>query len=327
MSQLQESNLTNYTYILNIIKDINSLLDIIEFFNERFTEAPLDSYIATFDIRQPDEAKKGFTYGKKKLMNSYEFKIKFREMEKFSEFKPIGSNTHRSNANKTKTKNEILSELGITTKIDSMEKCLKLLITSIMWQRGINLYGSAIIKQIYDSLIGNLPVYHVIIEDDDDEETKAKKNNYRIFLTENGLSKDHKQMQFLIHLMNKIYLLMGRDVSKNYTLQQGKIKGYAWYLNEAPMPSPENNLLGYLFYISGFLLGRWLKRSDYSNGKFLINALKKAGKNINSTNETYLEGINNVKINRNTQYNQNKNNKNPYITNFEKTQKLIRNTP
>ena len=151
-------------------------------------------------------------------------------------------------------------------------------------------------------------------------------NNYlkNLFCTKTILDENTVEMKFLINLIDKIYLLMGRDISKNYTLQKGKIKGSAWYLSEAPEPDIQKNLLGYLFYINGFLLGRWLKSSDYSNGKFLINSLKTAGKNINSNNKEYLEESNKISISRNRSHNNNK--ENPYITNFEKEKKLIKNT-
>ena len=110
---------------------------------------------------------------------------------------------------------------------------------------------------------------------------------------------------------------MGRDISKNYTLQKGKIKGSAWTFSTNAMPRPEDNLLGYLFYINGFLLGRWLNPSDYANGKFLINSLKEYKNNI--TNENYLRASNSIIISRNRSYNKG------YITQFEINKKLTIN--
>ena len=137
-----------------------------------------------------------------------------------------------------------------------------------------------------------------------------------IFSTKTILSDEDPQMIFLIHLINKIYLLMGRDISQKYTFQKGKIKGYALTFDKYAMPIPEDNLLGYLFYINGFLLGRWLNPSDYANGKFLINSLKECKNNI--TNENYLKESESIIINRNRSYNKG------YITQFEINKELIK---
>jgi len=170
-----------------------------------------------------------------------------------------------------------------------------------------------------DDLINGLDYINDLFEESNYTPDKFINN---IFSTKIQLNQDNMQMKFLIHLIDKIYLLMGRDISKNYTLQKGRIKGSSWFLVRTNIPVRDDNLLGYLFYINGFLLGRWLKPSDYANGKFLINSLKKTEMNINSNNNKYSNEINKRTINRkNRTYNQG------YMTNFETDKKLIRNTP
>lgn len=147
---------------------------------------------------------------------------------------------------------------------------------------------------------------------------KYFKSNYIINYK---LSDNQPQMQFFIKLMSKIYALMGREVKEGMG-QSGLIKGSNMF-SRSPVPDYTKNLLGYLFYINGYLLGKWLNMYDYSNGKYLMNKLLKIGNNNYNIdkmdNNAFIKEGQKITYNRGLYSNK-------YITNFEKFYKLKNNS-
>ena len=151
--------------------------------------------------------------------------------------------------------------------------------------------------------------------------------NRPIFNNPINLSENDSQMNFLITLTNKILVLMkyGNETKESgifwsKTKKEGLIIGNDTKPVEVHIPDYKKNLLGYLFYSYGYLLDRWLSPKDYSNGKYLFTILTK--NNLNRNNKFFYKTAE-EKI-KNSVKNHNKiNNKNTYITNFEKKHKLV----
>jgi hypothetical protein len=78
------------------------------------------------------------------------------------------------------------------------------------------------------------------------------------------LKQNDTQMQFLIMLMKKIHNLMERG-SSNWTGQKG-LKGWNIFKRNVD----KKDLLKYLFYIHGYILGRFIGNNNYLKGKDLL---------------------------------------------------------
>lgn len=209
-------------------------------------------------------------------------------------------------------------------KFTTMERTLKLLISSIAYIKNINLEDDNL-DSIYKILI-NIDIYLFNREPESIVGVFAgiekwiiegmQKKSYPFFIK---LDENQRQMKFLITLMDYIDSIMAKGKS-TYGVQNG-LKGHdvtALYVKSIP----QTNIIEYLFGIHGFLLGRFLSEINVKKGISILNSVSNNFKNNNSKRTTYNE----LKKKANNITSENFKEKNTTNTkNFIKNHKLLLN--
>ena len=224
---------------------------------------------------------------------------------------------------------EIITNID-SSKFTTMERTLKLLISSIAYIKNIDLENDDL-NSIYKILI-NIDIYlfnqdpriikGAFVKEgffDGNERSiieGMRKKTYPFFIK---LDENQRQMKFLITLMDYIDSIMAKGKS-SYGIQNG-LKGHDLTALNVKKIS-QTNIIEYLFGIHGFLLGRFLSGINIKKGISILNSVSNNFKNNNSKRTTNKE----LKVRANNITSKNFKEKNTTNTkNFIKNHKLLLN--